>query len=141
MAKTYTQLDREIEAALGLAVAPIGAGNYYYVADRGGRRTLYGPYVTRKEAAFASYFHKPVTVRDKTPANIFFALGIQEYDGDEIRSLIRYPSEYDFKSVKIVDRAPPMHGSWKKLGDDEFRQYLRNSDWDLAERLSNRGRS
>jgi len=133
-----TQIDREIAAALGLHTVPVGTGNYYYVADRGRQRTIYGPYATSKDAAFAGYFHKPVADRDKTPANIFFSRGVQEYDEDEIASLLNDPGEYDFKSVKLVHRAPPMHASWKKLGDDEFRQYIRNKDHELAEQLSSR---
>jgi hypothetical protein len=136
--KRSTQLDREIAAALGKRDAPAASGDYYYVADRGKHRTIYGPYATRKDAAYAGYFHKSVADRDATPANIFFMLGVQGYDEDEIKSLIRYPTEFELASAKIVRRAPPMHASWKKLGDDAFRQELRDKDYDLAERISRR---
>ena len=140
MSKTPGQLDREIAAALKRRDAPAASGDYYYVADRGAHRTIYGPYETQKDAAYAAYFHKPVTERDATPANIFFGRGVQQYDDEEIRSIVRNPEEYvpGLKSAKLVRRAPPMHASWKKLGDDEFRQYLRDKDYETAQLLSSR---
>jgi hypothetical protein len=131
--KTPKQLDAEIAAAL------TASAGYYYVADRGGHRTLYGPYMTQRGAEFAGYFHKPVADRDATPANVFFMRGVQQYNEDEIKSLTRDPEEWGFKSVKLAHRAPPMHASWKKLGDDDFRQYLRNEDYERAELMSRRG--
>jgi hypothetical protein len=140
VSKTPAQLDREIAAALKRRDAPGATGDYYYVTDRGAHRTIYGPYETQKDAAYAAYFHKPVADRDATPAHIFFGRGVQQYDDEEIRSIVRNPQEYvpGLKSAKLVRRAPPMHASWKKLGDNEFRQHLRDKDYDLAGLLSRR---
>lgn len=136
--KSPAQLDAEIASSLTKRDAPAASGDYYYAADRGGHRTIYGPYATQKDAEYAAYFHKPVAERDSTPANIFFKRGVQQYDEDEIESLTRYPKEWELTSAKLVRRAPPMHASWKKLGDDEFRQYLRDKDYDLAQQLAAR---
>ena len=137
MSKTPAQLDREIDAALGRSGAPAASGNYYYVVDRGRHRTLYGPYETRKDAAYAAYFHKPVSERDSMPANIFFSRGVQYYDEAEVEMLRDVPGDYDLKSVKLIRRAPPMHASWKE-SDAEFRQYLRDKDYETAEAIASR---
>jgi len=123
MAKTPAQLDAEIaEAIAGL--------HYYFVIDRAGQhRTIYGPFETQKEAEYAGYFAKPVTERDSQTANIYFMRGVNRYDDDEIKSLLRYPEEYELKSAKLRRGAPPMHPSWKQF-DAESRSYLRDSDYD-----------
>ena len=133
MATPPKQLEREIAFALAKRDAPAASGDYYYVTDRGKHRTIYGPYASQKDAEFAGYFHKAVTARDTTPANVFFKLGVQQYDDEEIKSLLRYPGEYELASAKLVRRAPPMHASWKTLGDAAFRQYLRTEDYDRAQ--------
>ena len=135
MAKTPAQLDREIARSLRKWDAPAMRGDHYYVADRGGHRTIYGPYETQREAELAGYFHKPVTDRDATPAHIFFMRGVQEYTGDEIEALTHSPEEWGFKSVKLSRRAPTMHASWRAF-DAEFRQYLRERAEQLAGRRS-----
>jgi hypothetical protein len=124
-------------AKLARDIAEVLAGTsgeaYYYLIDRNGHRTIYGPFPTRKDAEYAGYFAKPVADRDALGAagriDVYFLRGVQGYDAEEIRSLSRYPDEYQFKSVKLRKGSPPLHASWKKF-DEEFRNELRDSDYE-----------
>ena len=124
--KTAGQLEREIAEALA-------GEHYYFVVDRrGGHRTIYGPFDTLKDAEYAGYFAKPVADRDahaaKGKLNIYFMTGVQRYDGNEIRSLGDYPTEWGIKSAKLRQGSPPMHSSWRAFGK-ESREWMRDKDY------------
>jgi hypothetical protein len=125
--KTAAQLDREIAEALA-------GEHYYFVVDRDEHRTIYGPYDTQKDAEYAGYFAKPVDERDSLSPNVYFGRGVQRYDADEIKALSRDPGEYELKSFKLRRGAPPVHASWKKF-DAEFRNYLRDSDYEKYQQI------
>lgn len=131
MTKTAAQLDAEIAEALA------GEHDYVVIDRRGGHRTIYRPFETRKDAEYAAYFTKPVAERDSHPPNIYFMRGVQRYDAEEIKTFQHYPQEYDFKSFKLRRGPPPMHPSWRKF-DAEFRTYLRDNDYDLYQRIMRR---
>lgn len=130
-------LEREI--AWALAGPPASA--YYYVVDRGRNRTIYGPFDTEKEAEYGGYFAKPVTERDKQlakrAAHVYFMRGVQNYSAEEIKSLQRYPEEFELKSVQLRAGSPPMHASWKAF-DKDFRDELRDKDYADYQRVMNR---
>lgn len=132
MKKTAAELDSEIaEALAGL--------HYYYVIDRRGHRTIYGPFDTRKDAEYAGYFAKPADERDELGAKrllrVYFGRGVQGYDGNEIRSLLDDPGEWvpGLKSAKLKKGPPPVHPSWKEFDkrDKTFRLELRDKDYDF----------
>ena len=133
MKKTASQLDREIAEALA-------GEHYYFVIDRKGHRTIYGPFETLKDAEYAGYFAKPVSERDSMSANVYFMIGVQRYDADEIRSLSAYPAEYDLKSVKLRRGPPPVHASWRAFDktDKTFRQDLRDKDYEMYQHIMRR---
>ena len=134
MKKSSAELDREIAEALA------GAHYYFTIDRRGGHRTIYGPFDTRKDAEYAGYFAKPVAERDSQPANIYFMRGVQFYDADEIRSLRDYPTEYDLKSVKLKRGNPPVHPSWREFDktDKTFRYDLRDKDYEMYQAIMRR---
>lgn len=132
MTKTPAQINREIDEVVGKRGAIAKTGNYYYVVDRDGNRTLHGPYETSLDAELSGYFNKPVIDRDTVPVHVFFRRGVQEYDQDEIKSMVRDPKEWGFKSFKLSRRAPPMHAS-RRAFDSEFRQHLRDHDHERFE--------
>jgi hypothetical protein len=128
--KTAAQLDREIAEALS-------GEHYYFKIDRRGHRTIYGPFETRKDAEYAGYFAKPVADRDSEGAkgllHVYFLRGVERYHPDEIKVFSRDPEEYGMKSFKLRLGAPPIHPSWRKL-DKEFREELRDKDYDVYQR-------
>jgi hypothetical protein len=132
--KTAAQLDREIDAALA---EQHRRGAYYYTTDRGGRRTIYGPFSTQREAECAGYFAKSVPERDRDPAHLHFMRGVQRYDVEEIRGLLRYPDEYSLRSATLRAGPPPLHPSWGEF-DEDFRTELRDRDYELYQRLASR---
>lgn len=134
MTKTAAQLDKEIAEAFT-------GEHYYFVIDRRGHRTIYGPFATLKEAEYAGYFAKPVAERDSEAAagktTHLFVRGVQHYDAGDIRTLSDYPEEYELKSVKLRRGPPPMHPSWRKF-DQEFRDYLRDKDYEMYQTIMRR---
>lgn len=156
MPKSSKQLDTEIAAALSRSDdAPAAPGEFYYaVYPDDAHLKLYGPYETWKDAAFAGYFHKSKderlrALRTRNGAINFFANGVEQHSADAVKTLMSYPREHGYKSVKLVHRAPPMHTSWKSNAEgfssvEELRQAARNRDWKYAEedreRIQLRGR-
>ena len=130
MKKTAAELDREIAEALA-------DEHYYYVIDRRGHRTIYGPFDTLKDAEYAGYFAKPAAERDEHAAKrmlrSYFSRGVQRFDGNEIRSIIDDPGEWvpGLKSAKLKKGPPPVHPSWREFDkrDKTFRPELRDKDY------------
>lgn len=106
----------------------------YFVVNRNGRYTIYGPFPDRISAAKAGYFYKSSQERDIAAAQAdgytFLREGANEYTPEEIKTFSTYPEEYEMKSFKVLPpQRIPVHPSWKSF-PEAFRSELRDGDFD-----------